>query len=238
MGLASDRYFRGQDLYNGMSLQPQAEVAADLGPGELLLDSFFHFSLDQGAQRDIGEPPFDATDPEGHSIKVAKTSPAFNETDLGLGYRLNFDFVQVQAGNRWYLYSKSTERLKDTAEVYAEVSADMLLQPTLFAAYDYDAREGWYYQLDFKQPLPVAVMNGEMEVIPSVSLGFNSGLDSGPNPMYDQSSVVFVDFGLGTKVPIVENLSIKPEVHYVEGVDDFADSDFWFGVAFVGNLGW
>ncbi len=78
----------------------------------------------------------------------------------------------------------------------------------------------------------------EASVVPFLRLGFSNGLSDGKNPRYDKNGLAYVDIGVNGILPFNENLRLQPEMKYVEGVDDLADSEFVFGMNLIGDLGW
>lgn len=217
-GLYSDRIFRGQNLYNGVSFQPRVRGGMDLGFGELFAAVNSHFSLDQD-----------------HS-GVSDDRRSFAELDYELGDKLKFDQVSLAGGYRWYSYSRTTERLQDTGEIFAELDTTLIGHPSLHIAYDTNKHEGWYYEISFSEPIPYSEQNPRDVIIPSVALGFGSSLDDGRHPIYAEDGLEFVGVGLRGVIAFDESLSVQPELHYNFEVDDATTSDFTFGVNFVGEL--
>jgi hypothetical protein len=219
LGLFSDREFRGQNLYDGSSLQFAPELGLDTEIGKLYVAGFSHFAVDNN----------------GSSDPAPRKS--FNEYDFELGDKISFDDFSIAVGHRWYTYSRSTPRLKDTGEAFAQLETAIIAHPHFTAAYDDIKHNGWYYEAGLEQPVPLGLDNEKNALVPSVTMGISSGLDNGPNPIYDDDGIAFVDVGLKGIFVIAEGISLEPEMHYTEEVDDATDSDFIFGMNLVGQIG-
>lgn len=236
VALRSVRMYRGQNLYDGTSLQPQGEIAYQAGDGKFYGRVFTHFGLDQSDPPQAGSAPSDSSDGSGQ--KVVPTGESFTEVDFDVGWATMFPMFDLQLGNRWLTYSKTTARLRDTAELYAGLEMKMLLQPRLMAAYDWDEHDGWYYETGLSQPLNLGLLGDRSTVTPSVTVGFSQDLDDGSHPIYADDGMSYFDVGVESQVPLSESLSFVPEIHYTEGEDDAANSEFWFGIGVRGALGW
>ncbi len=233
----SDRVFRGENLYNGTSVQPSAQITMPTEIGSFYGRASGHIAADQGSTRRSSRAPFDTNDDNGNAIEAVETTPSFHEHDYDLGYKRSFTFATLDVGHRWYNYTKTTSRLRDTGEAYGGLVFDTLLNPYFTAAYDYDEHTGWYYETGVYEPisLPSAIIEG-MKLIPSLTMGFSYDLDNGPHPIYDDSGITHVDVGVKATVPITESIDLEPEMHYSEGIDDAATSDFWFGVGLASDF--
>lgn len=218
VGVYSDRIFRGQNLYNGTSFQPKVRGAFDMGFGELFAAVAAHVGIDQD-----------------HS-GVSDDRRSFSEVDYELGDKLKFDQVSLAGGYRWYSYTRTTERLQDTGELFAELDTTFLAHPYIHIDYDTQKHEGWYYEIGFSEPVPYSSQNPRDVIVPSVTLGFSSGLDDGKHPIYQDGGLVFVGVGARAVVAFDESISLQPEVRYNFEVDDATTSDFTFGMNLVGEL--
>ena len=218
LGLFSDRMFRGQNLYNGVSIQPKVRGGIDLGFGELFGSVSSHFSGDQNH--------------EGSS----EDRRSFNEFTFEVGDRFTFDEFAFEGGYRFYNYSRTTSRLQDTGEFFAGVDSMVLGHPYFQLAYDTNKHKGWYYELGLFEKIPFRD-DGERDVIvPSVALGFSSGLDDDEHPIYDDGGITHVGVGVKGVLGLDETTSFQPEVRYNVEVDDATTSDFTFGMSLVSEF--
>lgn len=240
LGLFSDRVFRGQNLYNGVSFQPDARGSLKTDWGSLYGEFFSHIGADQGDPKASSVPPFDVSDSDGNSAKAALVTPGFNEYDFDIG--TTFDLFEgngseFAVGHKWYFYDESSDRLVDTAELYGELRFDLPFHPQILAAYDYDEHEGTYLEGSIHQPIPISSIGENAAIIPQITFGMSSGLDGGDRPIYEDSGAAFLDFALKGNFPINTGFAFVPELHFNDGIDDAATSDIWFGMALRGDFG-
>jgi len=237
IALRSDYMHRGQNLYDGASVQPEIKLNVHTENGTFHGRVFAHISADQGSQRKSTSAPFETTNDDDEEVEVVETTRSFNEMDYEVGYSTFYGMARVEVGNRWYEYDETTSRLMDTTEAYGRIDIDTILNPYVTAAYDWDERDGWYYEMGVWEPIPLQMVNEGAYVAPSITLGFNSDLNREGKAIYDDSGLVFVDVGLKGNIPVTESVSLEPEAHYNEATDDFADSELWFGINLKGTFG-
>lgn len=218
-GLFSDRMFRGQNLYDGTSIQGALELGIGSEIGLTYVGGFVHLSND----RNHGAP----------------NEESFNEFDFELGHRFQFDEMQLGLGHRWYTYSRTTARLQDTGEFFAELTTGYIGHPHLSFDYDHDEFEGLYYETGLEQPIPLGLNNERDAIVPSVTIGLSSGLDedSGDHAIYDDGGIAFVEVGVKGIFGLTEGINLEPSMKYVEDIDDATTSDFVFGMALTADLG-
>ena len=237
LGIYSDRMFRGQNLYNGTSIQPEARVDLNTEFGTFYADIFSHFATEDKDPRAAGSDDFDGTVGDV-TVTGAPTDVSFNELDWELGYQTRLDPVVITAGHTWYTYDESTTRLVDTSEFFGRVGLDAVANPYIMAAYDYDERTGWYYEAGLSQPFPLASLNARSFITPSITMGLSSGLsDKDNHPIYDDSGIAFVDVGVKGTLSISESVALEPDVHYSAGIDDATTDDLWFGMNLKTSFG-
>jgi hypothetical protein len=253
IGIQSDRMFRGQDLYNGTSIQPSLRAELRTPTGTFYTDIFVHIPGEQGAAKSSSGAPFPIEDPfvdttasdesedtdssSTNEINVARTTPSFNELDATFGYLIDTNLFVLDFGHISYFYDANAPRLKDTNELFASLAFDVPANPYVEVFYDWDKRKGWYYEFGLREIIPLGLENPEHAVIPFIKFGLNQGLDDGTHPLYEDSGLVFVDFGLYGDFPIDENIRLQPELHYNEGIDDLANSELLFGFTVLGTFG-
>ena len=215
LGLYSDRTFRGQNLYDGTSVQLRGEAGIGTGIGLAYIGGFAHFS--------------------GDNNHGGANEQSFNEFDFELGHRFYLEEMKLGVGHRWYTYSRSTERLQDTGEFFAELTTEVISHPHFTATYDDDEFKGWYYEVGLEQPVPLGLANDKDAIIPFVTMGMSNSLDDGSHPIYDDSGIAFVDVGARVIFNIANSISLEPDFHYTEDIDDATSSDFVFGLNLVGQ---
>ena len=216
LGVYSDRTFRGQNLYDGTSLQAAGQAGIGTGIGLAYIGGFAHFSSDRN-----------------HGGENEKS---FEEFDFEFGHKFFFEEMQLALGHRWLTYSRSTARLRDTGEFFAEVTTDVIGHPSFLATYDHDEHKGWYYEAGLEQPIPLGLNNDRDAIVPSVTLGMSSSLDGGSHPIYEENGIAFIDVGLRAIFNLTDGISFEPDFHYTEYIDDATTSDFVFGVNLVGQM--
>ena len=217
IGLFSDRHFRGQNLYNGTSIQPRAEFGVGTGMGLLYVSGFAHFSGDNNTDGNVRKD--------------------FTEFDWEVGHRFIIEDIQLDLGHRWYTYNRTTPRLVDSEEIFLEITSAVIAHPHFSMGYDYDEHKGWYYEIGLEQPILIGARNDRDAIIPWVTMGLSSDLDDGAHPIYDDNGIAFMDVGLRAELELIENLNVEPEMHYSSEVDDATTSDFVFGINLTGSLG-
>ncbi len=218
VGLFSDRVFRGQNLYDGTSIQTAGKAGIGTEFGLLYVGAFAHFSDDTN--------------------NGAENEQSFNEFDFEVGDRFYFlEDIETTLGHRWYTYSRTTARLQDTNQFFAEIRTDVIAHPFFSANYDYDEHDGWYYEFGLEQPVLLGLDNEKNAIVPSVTIGVSSSLDGGNHPIYDDDGIAFVDVGLKGILVLTDALNLEPEIHYSEDVDDATTSELTFGMNLVGSIG-
>lgn len=155
-------------------------------------------------------------------------SSSWNETDFTISYDGSAGMVDYGVG--WIYYA--VDGVEDTQEVYASVSLQTILAPTLTVYRDYDAVQSWYITFGISHSIP---------------LGENLALDLGAQAgYYDFDDFDYDEFHDGLlsasmTFPIGEYISVTPEIYYSfplssdsEDFLEFAsfdgdDSDFIYG---------
>ena len=236
LGLMSDRMFRGQNLYNGTSVQPQVRSSFKLGEGRIHSRLFGQIGAEGSSPSDPNRAPYEVTNEDGTTEQVVPTQEGFNELDFELGYLLDFSPAKLDFGHRMYFYSESNERLQDSKEFYAEINFDVPFYPYIGMAYDYDAFDGTFYNLGARYPVALGLTDERSILIPFIELGFSSGLDNGDHPIYDGSGLMYVDLGTRSQLYMTKTVSIEPEVWYNFAVDDATSNELTFGVNLVSEF--
>jgi hypothetical protein len=147
--------------------------------------------------------------------------------------------MQLGVGHRWYTYSRSTARLQDTGEFFAELTTGYLGHPHISFDFDHDEFEGLYYEFGLEQPIPLGLNHDRDAIVPSVTIGASSGLDedTGDHQIYDDGGIAFVQVGLKGIFGLTDGINLEPSAVYVEDIDDATSSEFVFGMALTADLG-
>lgn len=209
VGFYTDYVYRGQNLYNGTSIQPEATLAAET--------------------EDMGT--FSANVWSHVSAEDDRTDEQFTRINYTLDYTLKLDMLSLSVGHLWYTHESNNVGLVDTAEYYAGMSLDTLLNPTFTYFRDYDEIDTNYFELTLSHKMEDTCGMGDgFNLTPYVTFGFT-----------DENNVVYADNGLvqwtvGMSSDMkLGNLDVTPSFHYTVEEDDNADNQFWFGVT-IGRL--
>lgn len=142
----------------------------------------------------------------------------WNETDLTLAYDTAFDKIGVGVGYIYY----GLDGADDTQEVYAKVSYDCILSPSLTVYRDYDAYNGWYYSFAISHSLPVTdTINLDL----GASIGYLDVDDAAT--MADSAGNAYSEFHDGVlsasaSIPVAKYLTITPTIRYSFGLSSEA----------------
>ncbi|MGD2081086.1 MAG: hypothetical protein PVJ36_08155 [Nitrospirota bacterium] len=141
-----------------------------------------------------------------------------NETDLTLSYATSFDKVGLEVGYIYY----ALEGLNDTQELYASVSYDFVVSPSLTFYYDYDEGTGGY--------LVLAVDYGrDLSDKASLSVGASGSYLFDNNVVgVDATGAEYSDFHNGEiyaslDFAVTENVTISPMLAYSFPLSDDAE---------------
>lgn len=235
LGLYSSRVYRGQNLYKGSSLQPKLSGSVQTEFGTLYAKAAAHFAIGGSVDSATGGP-FSATDSEGNEVEVKNATRSFDDFSFDVGYGYSFGIINAALGHRWILDSEDVAPLDDTREYYGRVDADMIGNPYLLVARDYDQLKGTYYEAGVVEALPIGPESNKTYIVPSFTIGASSNLNDGEQPVYQDSGLTHLEFGLKGIVPVAAKVNLEPELHLQHGIDDAATDDIWFGLNFVSDL--
>lgn len=127
------------------------------------------------------------------------------ETDLYLYYTLSADVLEVTFGYNWYTVLEGD----NSSELFADVSADTLLQPTLSVGIDIDANPGIYAWLGIGHTFEI--LGTELSPGAAVEFSYNYWVEG----MRLSTAV----FSLEEAVPVGDYLTITPKVIYNLSLD-------------------
>ena len=204
VGLFTDYMFRGQNLYNGTSIQPDFKVNYDAGDYGAIWGSFWM------------QVP-------GENGNVGLNN--FVETDYTLNYEYVIDMVMLSAGNIWYRYPHdSAKENPQTHEVYVSASLDTFLAPTLTVYHDYGAYDAQYYEFNISHEIKAEAL-GEASITPFATAGFASNADE----IYEKSGLETINVGAQLDLA-VGPVSVVPVINYNFKIDDYTVNELWAGV--------
>ncbi|MBX7139110.1 MAG: hypothetical protein K1X83_14140 [Oligoflexia bacterium] len=205
----SDYMFRGQNLYDGASIQPYIGAGYDTGYGTIGAYNWSHISADGSANVE-----------------------EFFEMDWGLTYELALDPVTVTVGNLWYTYPNDNDDIEDTTESFISLALDdssyndfYTINPKFTASKDWDVFDYYYYELNFSHTYEGGVLGDGVSMTPYVTFGFTSDGEK----VYEDDGLVQVSEGISVTMPL-GNMTVSPSINYTHKVDDLTVDQFWFGV--------
>ncbi len=157
-------------------------------------------------------------------------SSNFNETDLTLSYDTSRGKLGYGGGYIYY----GLDDAKDSQELYATVSLDMPLAPSLTVYKEITGIQGWYANLGVSQSVPLI---GDVSLDLSASAGYY-------DDQINYSELHDGLIGASISLPIAKNASLTPSISYSfplsskarerlqndnQGVINDRKSDFLFG---------
>ncbi len=202
--LLSDYVFRGLNYYEGFSVQPSLF-------GSYQLDKVGEFSGSIWAH----------LPGEGDS-----SHKSFYEINYSAAYAVQTGPFVFSAGHKWYSFHQTAEDspLESTRELFGGFVFDALLTPSFMLNYDYDNREGQYYELSFSERLESGSWGENVSVLPYVALGM-----AHRSSQYSQGGVVQVTYGVSTDIEF-NGIVLSPGVAISLSRDARTRDDFWFGL--------
>jgi hypothetical protein len=207
---ATDYMFRGQNSFDGTSIQPSVDLSYSFGDwGTVGGYVWSHLS--------------------GES---AENTDKFTEIDYQVRYELTFDPVTIGVGNLWYTYPDNDDEINDTPEFFVSLSVDTLLSPTFTYYHDYKEFDYDIYELGLSQKIEADCLGKGFNVTPSINFGFASNADK----VYeDNSGLMYVETGLSFDMTLGV-LAVTPSFNYTFKVDEATVDEFWFKVGIAYSL--
>jgi hypothetical protein len=210
VALNSDYMFRGQNLYDGISVQPSVGATYDTGFGQITGLLWMHTSAEGDRQAE-----------------------KFFEMDEDLTYSYTWDPVTFTVGNYWYTYPDDSDDFNDTAEFLVGASLDdselspFPLNPTLTWYKDYREFETSYFELTFSHTVETDALGKGFATTPYVTFGFAANADK----VYEDDGLEHVAVGTSFDLK-VGDIALTPTVNYNFKVDDLTTNEFWVGLTF------
>lgn len=143
----------------------------------------------------------------------------FNELDFTAGYSWDWDGLSLSAGGIYYVFPNTGS--DDTAEIYAAVGYDTILQPTLTVFYDFLEADGFYCALgighSFDIPLPTEAVTAGLDL--SAQAGWGSkGFNEFNSGSYHNAFTDAV-FTASLPVGLFDSFTLTPSVSYSTALD-------------------
>lgn len=194
--------FRGENLFDGPSIQPGVTGNYDTGVGIISANLWMHLSASNN-------------DPK-----------RFTELDETIKYTNTYGDFGFAIGNSWYTYPDKSDHIRSTKEIFVSIAYDSYWTPTLSYFYDYDEYNANYYELGLNHTYEEIAEGSEATLTPSVAFGFASNSEK----IYDRDGLEFVNVGATLAIPVGE-IEVAPNINYSFKVDDNTVNQLWFGVA-------
>ena len=202
--------FRGQNLFDGASIQPSIVAGYDFGDiGSVGGYVWSHLSADE----------------------QVPSEDRYTEIDYSLFYSFEINIVSLEAGLLWYTYPREHDNINDTAEFYGKIALDLPLNPSLTYFRDYEEFDVDYYQLGISQEVEAPFLGDGFKFTPYLTMGFASNSEA----IYEENGLETITIG-ATFDTSLGDFGVIPNVHYNFKIDDNTDNQFWFGVTFKYGL--
>ena len=163
-------------------------------------------------------------DTKPYSPVDASYTGTWNETDLTLSYSTTLGLFNVGGGYIYYSLAslnKDAADRNDSQELFATVSLNTLLSPTLTVYKEIDHYRNWYFLLGISH---VFELNKMMSLKLAASAGYLLSTDEVTYPKFDSNAVAttdkfsnFHDGTLSVSLPIkaTDRITITPTLSYI-----------------------
>jgi len=113
----------------------------------------------------------------------------------------------------------------ESQEIYATVSVDMLLSPSLSVYHDFDEGDGTYYEVAASHTIPIDGISplDNLALNLSGTVGYNDG-QWDYYPSFSSATL-----GASLTVPLGENVTFEPGIFYSLALDNQYDDEFFGG---------
>jgi len=142
----------------------------------------------------------------------------FNELDFTAGYSWNWGRLNMEAGGIYYVFPGTGS--DDTAELYAGINYDTILQPTVTVFYDFLEADGFYGTLSVGHSFGLPEVLG---LEPSLDLSAQVGWGTKEFNEFNSGTyhTTFTDavFTAGLPVTVTDNISVAPTLSYSTVLD-------------------
>lgn len=209
-GVFTNYMFRGQNLYNSVSIQPNLNLSYNFGEyGKISGGGWMHIP----AAGDIDH------------------EPNFTELDPTISYEVNIGLATLSLGHVWYTYLDNRPRVPTTGEWFQGISLDTFLEPSFTIYEDHQAYEEVYYELTFKEPLGESVfgdcLGKGFNMTPYVTFGWATNAEK----YFQRDGLEYITIGTSFEIPFGV-LNVVPSLNYTFQGDPTTVDRFWAGVNF------
>ena len=204
--LFSAYMFRGQNLYDGASLQPLVAGSYEFEElGSVGGYVWSHLSVD----------------------KSRSAEERFTEVDYNLNYALSFEPVTAEVGLLWYTYPDGDDDIDSTQEWYIKLSLDTILSPTFTYFRDFDVYDANFYTLGFSHKLECDCLGEGFNVTPALTFFFASSAEN----VYEDDGLEAITLSFSSDMNLGE-MAVVPSINYNFKIDETTANQFWFGLTF------
>jgi len=135
----------------------------------------------------------------------------FTEIDYILAYAGSLHKLNYSLGYIYYDYPHTA--YAGTYEFFGSISYDLFVSPALTVYRDFKEADGWYAVVSLSHEHELKKVFGST-LMASASMGYSSENHSAF--YYGSGHAIFSDsqLSLGLKIPLSENISITPSIHY------------------------
>lgn len=215
-GLFSSYIFRGQEYYDGPSIQNSfnADYATE-SLGDVWVNLWSHAS-------------------GSTSEKNSETKPDFIELDYTVGWTYNIDDFTFTLGHGIYTLPRNRAEkgsgipFESSNEVIGSVSYDAIIAPTFSFSRDYNQYFYNYYELSFSHTFEFPSVNKDFGVTTFTAFGFGDNSAQ----VYGKNGLVQITYGASTEIPLGE-FSLAPSVNYTQKFDEYTLNKLWFGMNLI-----
>lgn len=163
-------------------------------------------------------------DTKPYSHANASYTGTWNETDLTLSYSKTLGFFNVGGGYIYYSLAslnKDAADRNDSQELFATVSLNTLLSPTLTVYKEIDHYRNWYFLLGISHVFELSKM---MSLKLAASAGYLLSTDEVTYPKFDSNAAAttdkfsnFHDGSVSASLPIkaTDRITITPTLSYI-----------------------
>lgn len=204
--LFSAYMFRGQNLFDGASLQPLVAGSYDFEEfGSVGGYVWSHLSMD----------------------KSRSAEERFTEIDYNLYYSLSFEPVTAEIGLLWYTYPNGDDDIDNTEEWYIKIELDTFLSPTFTYIRDFDVYDANFYTLGFSHKLECDCLGEGFNITPAATFFFASDAET----YYEDNGLESITVGVSSDMTLGE-IAVVPSINYNFKIDETTKNQFWFGLTF------
>jgi hypothetical protein len=163
-------------------------------------------------------------DTKPYSPVGASYTGTWNETDFTLSYTKTAGLFNIGGGYAYYslaAMNKDAADRNDSQELFASVSLNTLLSPTLTVYKEIDHYRNWYFQLGISH---VVELNKMISLKLSASAGYLLSTDADTYPKFDSNALPttgkFSNFHDGLvsaslPVKVTDHITVTPTISYV-----------------------